>query len=67
MRNQNLDQGWEFGYGTREGFPGAVSETRLVDLPHDYMIESDVTQEAEGRGAMGFYRSEERRVGKECL
>ncbi len=55
MRNQNLDQGWEFGYGTREGFPGAVSETRLVDLPHDYMIESDVTQEAEGRGAMGFY------------
>lgn len=55
MRNQNLDQGWEFGYGTGDGFPGGEGEVRLVDLPHDYMIEGNVTPEAPGKGAMGFY------------
>lgn len=55
MRNQNIDSGWEFGYGTRNAFPGAGSETFTVDLPHDYMIGSDVTPDAPGKAAMGFY------------
>ncbi len=55
MRNQNFNQGWEFGLGARGDFPGQEGKAVRVDLPHDYMIGSDVTPEAPGKGAMGFY------------
>ena len=55
MRNQNIDKGWQFEYGMRSPFPSAESKLRVVNLPHDYMIESDVTPGAPGTGAMGFY------------
>lgn len=55
MRNQNIDKGWQFEYGMQSPFPSAGSTPRVVDLPHDYMIESDVTPDAPGTGAMGFY------------
>lgn len=55
MRNQNLDQGWEFGYGMRNPFPGVRSEAVTVDLPHDYMIGSEVTEDAPAKAAMGYY------------
>ena len=40
MRNQNIDRGWQFNYGTIDGFPDPSRESTLreVDLPHDYMI-----------------------------
>lgn len=55
MRNQNIDQGWKFGFGTKDMPLSEQSEPRNVDLPHDYMLESDVTPEAPAKAAMGFY------------
>ncbi len=54
MRNQSVNQGWEFAHGQR-GRSAAEQKARIVDLPHDYMIESDVTPDAPGQSAMGFY------------
>lgn len=55
MRNQSVNQGWEFARGHRGPAMFAGNEARIVDLPHDYMIESDVTPDAPGKSAMGFY------------
>ena len=55
MRNQNIDQGWEFQFGRRTPYLSEEKEKRLVNLPHDYMIESDVTPDAPGESSMGFY------------
>lgn len=57
MRNQNIDQEWEFGHGLYGGFPDPEKEknVRTVNLPHDYMIESDVTENAPAGPASGFY------------
>ena len=37
MRNQNIDQGWEFQFGRRTPYLSEEKEKRLVNLPHDYM------------------------------
>lgn len=55
MRKQNMDLGWEFGYGMRNAFPSAENEAVTVDLPHDYMIGSEVTPDAPAKAAMGYY------------
>lgn len=55
MRNQNIDKGWEFGYGTWSPFAAREKAPRIVDLPHDYMIESDVMPDAPAGPAMGYY------------
>ena len=57
MRNQNIDQGWQFNHGTYEGLYSAPKEkeNRIVNLPHDYMIESDPTESAAAGPASGYY------------
>lgn len=42
MRNQNIDQCWQFQHGLYDEFPDAekAKSIREVNLPHDYMIES---------------------------
>ncbi len=57
MRNQNIDMGWQFNYGIPGGFPDPSREntTREVNLPHDYMIESRVKEDAPARASSGFY------------
>lgn len=57
MRSQNIDQGWEFQYGLNSGFqdPSKAKSGRKVNLPHDYMIEGDVTRTAPAAGAGGYY------------
>ena len=57
MRNQNLDQKWSFDHGLRSFFrmPGAPVTSKEVNLPHDYMIESTVTQGAAAGPASGFF------------
>ena len=57
MRSQNIDQGWQFHYGIVSGFPDPSGQENIreINLPHDYMIESDVTQTAPAGNASGFY------------
>ncbi|MBR4459361.1 MAG: DUF4982 domain-containing protein [Clostridia bacterium] len=59
MRSMKINQGWTLGMGLdnapewlRVGAPD-----RTVDLPHDYMIESDVYAGAPAGGATGFYNA----------
>ena len=57
MQIMNLNQGWFFGYGLIDNnrrVTGTLDE-RVVNLPHDYMIEGDVSPDATPRHASGFY------------
>ena len=60
MRNQNIDQGWLFNHGTFEGLYRAPKEKekRIVNLPHDYMIESDPTESAAAGLVSGYYTAD---------
>ena len=42
MRRENIDQAWEFMQGEPSNLPGMPRETKQVNLPHDFMIETDV-------------------------
>lgn len=57
MRNQNIDKGWQFNYGIPGGFPDPSrgNTTLNVNLPHDYMISSQVKKDAPGAASSGFY------------
>lgn len=63
QRSLNLDRGWQFGAGSynpmleivAQYFSPGASAPRIVDLPHDYMMESDVSAEAPAGAASGFY------------
>ena len=46
MRNQNIDQCWQFQHELYDEFPDAekAKSVREVNLPHDYMIESNVSE-----------------------
>ena len=57
MRNQNIDQCWQFQHGLYGGFPDPekAKSIREVNLPHDYMIESEVTKDAAAGPASGYY------------
>ena len=59
MRNMNLDQGWLFGLGNLDLFKqmSGQSDDRIVNLPHDYMVESDVFAEAPSGAASGYYNA----------
>ena len=57
MRNQNIDQCWQFQHGLYDEFPDAekAKSIREVNLPHDYMIESNVSESAASGPASGYY------------
>ena len=57
MREMNIDRGWRFGLGPFDAWQRAFGriEDRLVDLPHDYMIEADVRADAPAGAASGYY------------
>ena len=59
MRNINLNRGWGFGPGLADTFKRLTGrgEERVVDLPHDYMIESDVYAAAPAGSAGGYYNA----------
>ena len=59
MRNINLNRGWGFGPGLADTFKRLTGrgEGRVVDLPHDYMIESDVYAAAPAGSASGYYNA----------
>ena len=59
MRCININRGWRFGHGLIDNnrrLNGELEE-RVVDLPHDYMIESDVYAEAPSGPASGYFNA----------
>ena len=57
MRSINIDRGWSFGYGSYNSLRAIMGENgeETVDLPHDYMIRSDVSETAAAGPAAGYY------------
>ena len=57
MRSQNIDKEWQFDHGILGGFndPSKESTSKTVNLPHDYMIESQVSKDAPAGAASGFF------------
>ena len=64
MRKTSLNQGWEFMRGEPSNFPGMQRETKVVNLPHDFMVEGDVVAHARGGSEVGFYHGG---VTRRCL
>ena len=59
MRKIDINRDWHFGHGLVDGakrLTGKLDE-RLVNLPHDYMIEGDVYPEAPSGMASGYYNA----------
>ncbi|MGI6107494.1 MAG: sugar-binding domain-containing protein [Lachnospiraceae bacterium] len=59
MRSINLDSSWQFGYGTLHSYQTMRGSrpAKTVNLPHDYMIESDVYPEAPSGRSSGYYNA----------
>ena len=56
MRKININNGWEFMLGEKSNFPMIKNETKIVNLPHDFMIESDVVNGSTGKAESGYYQ-----------
>lgn len=55
MRNMNLDCDWVFRTEQYSYYPDGKIANLHVNLPHDYMIASDVTEDAPAKQAMGYF------------
>ena len=57
MRQENIDRKWSFNYGLYGGMAAIMGndDSKEVNLPHDYMIETDVRREAPAGPASGYY------------
>jgi beta-galactosidase len=55
MRAINLDRDWRFREGTYQQCLNESDFGKKVNLPHDYMIEGEVKEDAAAKAAMGFY------------
>ena len=53
MKKISINRGWEFQHGMMQPWTRLQQEKRIVDLPHDYMIESEVREDAPAQGASG--------------
>lgn len=51
MKRENWNRDWYF----TKGQAGMMNAGKKVQLPHDYMIESDVVREAPAAAAMGYF------------
>lgn len=57
MDTMNFSQGWAYKDGLT-GWTDSISmsaEKKMVNLPHDYMIETEVQQDAPAKAASGYY------------
>ncbi len=57
MQKTNLNRDWTFGQGMLQPWTRLKAAEKIVHLPHDYMIESDVREDAPSQGASGFYNA----------
>ena len=57
MKTINIDRSWYFKHGMNVDSSSVLrgDDTKTVNLPHDYMIESEVTENAPALGAGGYY------------
>lgn len=55
MKKINIDQNWEFMLGEPSNIPGMPRQTKQVNLPHDFMIESDVKKDSVNGAATGYF------------
>jgi len=57
MRRINIDSSWSFGHGILDTMHLMRGDTieKTVNLPHDYMIESDVREDAPAGPAGAYY------------
>ena len=57
MKKEDLNRGWSFQKGSPMLMMALATGSfgRKVNLPHDYMIESDVRADAPAGAAMGYY------------
>ncbi len=69
MRIQNIDREWKFGHGMEDPFAAAFgrSEEVTVNLPHDYMVGSEVKPDAPAGPASGFFNAGVAHYKKELL
>lgn len=56
MKKTSLNSGWVFMAGEKSGIPMMPQQTKEVNLPHDFMVETDVTPDAPGKAESGFYK-----------
>ncbi len=52
----SLNRGWVFMAGEKSSIPMMPQQTKEVNLPHDFMVETDVTPDAPGKAESGFYK-----------
>ena len=60
MKRIDLNRDWEFGHGMLQHWIARDDDPdgkRIVQLPHDYMIGSDVRKDAPSGTASGFYNA----------
>ena len=59
MGSISINRGWRFGLGQIDGNKrlGGGLDERVVDLPHDYMIGTEVFAEAPSGPASGYYNA----------
>ncbi len=56
MKKTNLNLGWQFMQGEKSNLPMIQNPTKEVDLPHDFMVETDVAADAAGKAESGYYK-----------
>ena len=54
MKKTSLNRGWVFMAGEKSSIPMMPQQTKEVNLPHDFMVETDVTPDAPGKAESGF-------------
>ncbi|MDQ8735612.1 glycoside hydrolase family 2 TIM barrel-domain containing protein [Paenibacillus sp. LHD-38] len=56
MIRENLNRYWEFVNGKPSSIPGfGTNQSKTVNLPHDFIIETETTPEAPGGSLTGYY------------
>lgn len=55
MFRENIDREWEFVNGKPSNIPGFGQPGKIVNLPHDFTIETDTYPEAPGGQLTGYY------------
>lgn len=55
MRIVNLNQNWIFQQGEPSRIPSMPAQTREVNLPHDFVIETDVRADSKNGPNTGYY------------
>lgn len=55
MHGTPINDGWEFTFGEPSALMGIPQKSKVVNIPYDFMIEKDVTQDSAGGAEAGFY------------